>query len=316
MATMQDILPKLDKVEASKAAIKTEIENKGVLVGDAPFDEYSDKIAQISGGGGGKYDAMIEAYGYTDSMNYLENMLNSSYAVTKDWTSYNNYGANDNIFAIPNILGSPVINFSDFKRLSFIPKIDCSKATKLYSTFKNCEFLIEIELINLDLGDSRFTDKLSFQLTFSGCTALKTIKGITGKPTKSIARMFEKCVNLDVPYVDTSLCNSMEYYFPMQGNQETFPEIDLSSNFEDFNLIFSQSYSKLNAKNMTFAGHIPCNLQMPGDNYTRETMMSVINKLDDYSGGVTHKLVFGAISLERLSTDDIAIANNKNWTLA
>ncbi len=312
---MGTIIDKINAATASKQAIKVAIENKGVVVGDIPFSQYSQKVADIPQSQGG-IDALIKQYGYSESMSYLNAMLESSYAITKNWTSYNNYGENTDVYAIPNILGSVGINFSGYRRLLFIPKIDCSKVEKMYSVFRNCEFLIEIELLNLDLGDSKFTDRLSFQLLFSGCKSLKVVKGLTGKPTKSIARMFEGCINLDVPYVDTSLCDSMEYYFPMQGNQKTFPEIDLSSNSENINLILSQSYSKLNVENMTFAGHIACSLQMPGDNYTRETMMNVIRILDDYSGGTTHKLVFGATSLSRLSSDDIEIATNKNWTLA
>jgi len=47
------ISSELTLLSATKTAIAAAIEDKGVVVGTAPFSAYADKIAEISSGGGG-----------------------------------------------------------------------------------------------------------------------------------------------------------------------------------------------------------------------------------------------------------------------
>lgn len=50
---------------------------------------------------------------------------------------------------------------------------------------------------------------------------------------------------------------------------------------------------------------------------TRESLLSIINALKDYSGsGTTYKLTLHAVAKARLSEADIAIATQKGWTIA
>lgn len=128
---------------------------------------------------------------------------------------------------------------------------------------------------------------------------------------------FADCWNLDMPYIDTSKMTVMSYYFPRGGGatQETFPEVDLSSVPEESITIWGENNYKIMARNMSFAGVIKCHLRMIGNNYTRETMLNLFEHLYDYTGGTTHNIEIGSVSLARLSDEDKAIAINKNWTL-
>lgn len=55
---MATIAEKLQTLQTIKNNIKTSIENKGVSVGDVSFTEYSTKIDEISGGGGGTLETI------------------------------------------------------------------------------------------------------------------------------------------------------------------------------------------------------------------------------------------------------------------
>ena len=50
---------------------------------------------------------------------------------------------------------------------------------------------------------------------------------------------------------------------------------------------------------------------------SRDSLLSIINILKDYSGtGTSQTLTIGETALARLTDDDISIATNKGWTLA
>ena len=51
------IASEITRIQGAKADLKTAIEAKGVTVGNGLIDTYADKVAQISGGGGGNYNA-------------------------------------------------------------------------------------------------------------------------------------------------------------------------------------------------------------------------------------------------------------------
>lgn len=69
---------KLNKILQTKSEIKNAIEAKGVSVGNIPFDEYSDKIGEISGGsitlkdfGSDLYVVVYKTDGYSVLIPYI-----------------------------------------------------------------------------------------------------------------------------------------------------------------------------------------------------------------------------------------------------
>lgn len=49
---------------------------------------------------------------------------------------------------------------------------------------------------------------------------------------------------------------------------------------------------------------------------TSDTMIAMLNALADNTGGTPKNITLGAINIAKLSSDQIAIATNKNWTIA
>lgn len=305
---------KLRTLIASKLAIKTAIEAKGVTVGDSPLSEYARKITEISGAG--VMDEILASYSYSDSVNNFKWMLEKSYQITKEWTNYNTPGKLKDLYIVPYIPKPSVICFSDCSNLTFLPDMDCSNNPYTFYAFNGCNKLTEINLVNFDFGTiSGYANRHSHM--FTGCTSLRKITGLKGITDVGLDSMFIGCDILDIPYIDTSKCTGLNQYFPMgtSATQETFPEIDASSIPENTKWILSYSWSGLNVKNMTFAGVISCNVQIFGNNLTKESLLSLFNHLKDHSGGTTHTIETGAVNLAKLSIEEKAIATNKNWTL-
>lgn len=49
---------------------------------------------------------------------------------------------------------------------------------------------------------------------------------------------------------------------------------------------------------------------------THDTIIGLLNILQDLTGKTAQKLTLGATNLNKLTADEKAIATNKNWTLA
>lgn len=270
----------------------------------------------FGGTGKGEIDTLMEQCGYAASIPNLKNMILDSYEKTKDMTAYSGLPNPDySMMFAPEIENPPITAFSFRGQFDLvaIPEIDCTNVTSLFYAFADCLSLREIHFKNLDVG--RFWLGNAFSKFLVNCRSLKKITGFNG--ITSISMEFADCWSLDVPYVDTSRMTIMSYYFPRGSGamQETFPEIDLSSVPEESITIWGENNYKIMARNMSFAGVIKCHLRMIGDNYTRETMLNLFEHLYDYTGGTTHNIEIGSVSLARLSDEDKAIAINKNWTL-
>lgn len=57
-----------------------------------------------------------------------------------------------------------------------------------------------------------------------------------------------------------------------------------------------------------------CNI-FQDTNQSRETLVKILNALEDYSNGSTHTLILGK-NISKLSDEELAIATNKNWTVS
>ncbi|MCD8093960.1 MAG: hypothetical protein LUF01_14495 [Bacteroides sp.] len=312
-----------DKIALLKANIASAISSlrenltgKGVVVEDnETLTTLVGKVNDIQQGG--SIDALMEQCGYSGSVEYMKRMILRSYEHTKDKTDYNNFGNSGFQMVIAPDINTPVkqnFSFREQAALKIVPEIDCSNISTLFYAFHQCRSLEEVHFVNLDLD--RLTLGNAFSNAFNQCYCLKKITGLSGRLKAGIT--FSDCFVLDpVPYLDTSQLTNMNYYFPRSSaaTQETLPEVDMSSIPEGSTTEFGATNYKIMAKNMSFAGIIRCNLRMYGDNYTRETMLNLFEHLYDYTGGTTHTVEIGSVSLARLSDDDKAIAINKNWTL-
>lgn len=133
---------------------------------------------------------------------------------------------------------------------------------------------------------------------FQGCTNLKGSVQLDLSSSKYLSYLFDGCVNLEeiIGFNPSSAVSSMSNCFPTSSS------------------IGGCKLAKLKfADNITFKGQ---NFSIQGCSFTRDSLVELFNSLPDISAytarGITVKLNPGT---SELTTEDIAIATAKNWTV-
>ena len=167
---------------------------------------------------------------------------------------------------------------------------DITGVTDLNCVFQNCS-----SLISLDLTGWNVMNVVEFGSLFQNCVSLKTLK-VTGWRTnnvKNLSYAFYNCKNLtelDLSDWDLDAADDVSsLYF-------TFISCDLLGRL-------------LSPKNINSSVTIP-------NQNSKDTLIAILNNLKDRTSSSSLKLTLGATNLSKLSSDDILIATNKNWSVA
>ncbi len=123
-------------------------------------------------------------------------------------------------------------------------------------------------------------------------------------------------VRLYIKEVDFLNCNFVTLAKEIFSNCISLTTINLPSSLTSISQnIFSNCPS---LKKVTLGDNFNCNnLNLSvSTKYTREIILQWLNALADRTGQTSYKLIIGATNLAKLTEQDIAIATNKNWTLA
>lgn len=236
--------------------------------------------------------------------------------------------------------------FSGFMNLQEVPFIDTSKVTTMSSMFLNCSKLTEVPLLNT----SSVTDMSSM---FNNCSQLKTIPLFNTSNVTTMYGMFSGCAVIDnLPLLDTSKVTKMNDTFKRCYDLKKIPEIN-TQNVTSFNSTFYNCASlyelpALNSSKVTdvnqmfllcnklknFGGLINLgeayNTRQPANvssykltfddspELTHDSLMNVINNLYDIKtkGCNPQGLVLGSINLNKLTSEEIAIATNKGFNVS
>ncbi len=145
---------------------------------------------------------------------------------------------------------------------------------------------------------------------FFGCSHLTTITlPATLKKIGENAFTDVPAKVINLPSGLTSISNQCFY----RANVET---INLPASLTDLAATSFQYCSKL--KNVTLESGFNCNrLNLSYSTlYSTETIVSWLNALADRTGQTAYTLTIGSTNLAKLTSDQIAIATNKNWNLA
>jgi surface protein len=203
-----------------------------------------------------------------------------------------------------------------------IPLIDTSKFTSTASMFQGCSNLTTIP----ELDTSKVTN-MSYM--FQNCSKLTTIPQLDTSNVTNMYSMFYSCSKLEtVPALDTSNVTNMYQMFYGCSNLTTIPQLD-TSNVANVSVAFSYC-SKLTTlggfkdlgkaySTSTSANYSSYTLNLSySNNLTEESLMNVINNLYDIAtaGCKTQKLVLGSTNLAKLTSEQIAIATDKGWTVS
>lgn len=116
-----------------------------------------------------------------------------------------------------------------------------------------------------------------------------------------------------LPVIDLSSATSLQATFCNMYWLKSIEKIIVNENTEFSNTCFSNCY----ANSVIFEGALGCNLIYKTTTLDYESVISIMSILVDYSGTeVTRTLTFNANTKAKLSESDIAIANQKGWTIA
>lgn len=180
---------------------------------------------------------------------------------------------------------------------------------------------------------------------FRDCTSLETVPQFDTISVREMGSMFYNCSNLkEIPRFNTRSVRSISYMFYGCTKLTTIPELDCSNIGRDLNYDSDaqKSFGPFGAINLNLITNIEgfTNLKQSWTtqflsktpNVTVVSMMNIINKLYDWSQGPSdgrytfedgeivaygtdHTLDFGFSNIQKLTSEQIAIATNKGWTL-
>ena len=214
----------------------------------------------------------------------------------------------------------PGYDFSMIKDMSYmfyeclnlvtVPKLNTLAAINMSGLFVGCQALVEIQKIDT----LNVTDMHSM---FASCTSLTTIPQLdTSKVTTmcgpNYGGMFTWCESLtSIPQMDTSNVTNMKYMFYGCESLTTIPLMD-TSKVTDISYMLDGCRSLKN-----LGGFIGLRLSLKLSNFTlltHESLMNVINNLADvHKEPLVKTLTLGEWNINKLTTEEIAIATGKGW---
>lgn len=252
-------------------------------------------------------------------------------------------------FPMINTTGCTQMNyaFQAFSSLKTIPLVDTSSVTSMNNMFTNCYSLEEIPLLNTSSVRQMnymfsYCEKLktiplintasvtTMRYMFSNCRVLESVPFLNTSSVTNMERMFENCYVLkEIPQFDTSNVTSMNNMFYNTTNIERIPELD-GSKLTNVSNMFSNTKAKftefgglknLGEAYLTTASASYSNYTLTltsAPNLTHDSLMNVINNLYDIKtkGCKTQKLVLGTTLKNKLTSDELAIAENKGWVVS
>ena len=214
-------------------------------------------------------------------------------------------------------------SYSDIRKyIKTIPQLDTSNVTNMNSMFYNCENLISIPL----LDTSSVTD---MRIMFLGCTSLITIPQLDTSSVTDMNQMFWNCTSLTtIPQLDTSKVIYMYNMFNGCKSLTTIPQLD-TSNVIGVDSMLSRctslttlgGFQNLGMAYDTTASANYSNYRLDlstSSKLTHDSLMNVINNLYDIKtkGCNPQSLVLGSTNLSKLSSEQIAIATERGWSVS
>lgn len=186
--------------------------------------------------------------------------------------------------------------------LETIPKLNTSNVTNMYSMFQNCYGLRGEDGITLDIGNSANIVQI-----FAECQRLQKIILLNSNTAKfsTLNSVFYNCTNL----VDLSAfyCEKVN-----DIRESCFSGCRNLTNFDGLiNLGKAYTEQTVNYSNYTF------NLSQ-SSKLTHSSLVNIINGVYDIAsiGVASQRLILGSTNLAKLTSEEIAIATNKGWTVS
>lgn len=181
--------------------------------------------------------------------------------------------------------------------LKEIPQIDTSNVTKFISAFRNSK-IATLPQINT----SKATN---MTIAFFGCFSLKTIPLLDTSNVMYMENMLGQCSNLEtIPLLNTSKVINI------RGIIQYCYNLTKVGGFENLGQAYETTQ---NANYSSYKLDLSDNKKL-----THDSLMNVINNLYDIKakGCKAQQLILGSTNIAKLTSEEIAIATNKGWTVS
>ena len=183
-------------------------------------------------------------------------------------------------------------NCNSLTTIGNVSNWNTSNCTAMNSMFRYCRALKEIPPIQTwDLSKVTTLDSI-----FSECSALETVTwtNVNLPLCTNIAQLFRYDYNL-------KYANLSGWNMPSVANNSAYHTFGDCTTLQDLiGFPIPSTYTNLGFQNC--------------ENLSYNSLLTIVNALPTVTG--THTLRINALSLNLLSTEEKAIATNKNWTLA
>ena len=224
----------------------------------------------------------------------------SKFSINNDCINEEGRWEGDELIGKINSLYQFAYNCSELKELN-ANHWDVSSCTDLSSTFDGCSSLQEIHISNWDISSCT-----KMHTTFQNCSSLEDLSEISNWDVSNVTnfyRVFNSCSKLkilDLRLWDCSNCTA----FNQVLNQKTVLTLIGGVSIED---VIANNIGCLNGLSVSTQIQLSAGLD-------RASLRALINGLAEVE--TTQTLTLGATLRAKLTEEDIAIATNKNWTIA
>ena len=197
--------------------------------------------------------------------------------------------------------------------------INTSTATTFYGAFIGCK-----SLRTLDLHNWHYSNVTSLAAMFNGCASLDKVdlghieecQNVT--TTQSMFMNCNSLKELDLHNMISPKCTNFQQMFSTCYNLNwlDISSLDFSKATNLSNMFYGCTYLKVVKWTTDITKGIGINFDFSAStSITHDTIIGLLNILQDLNGKTAQKLTLGKTNLNKLTADEKAIATNKNWTL-
>lgn len=268
----------ITRIKQAKADIKASIEAKGGSVGNGLIDTYASAIDNLPSGGGDVSEYFVKKVSGTTL---------KATTILKKVPMIDTTGATNANSA-----------FNGYNELEEFAFSDFSKITDAGSMCYNCKKLKSFNYLDV----SNITTAMQM---FYYCTSLTKAQSFNTIKATTLRNMFAECSSLiELGELRGDACVNVANVVSNCKNLEIFGGV------KNIGMAYLTTQS---ANNSNYTLSLSSSTKLIHD-----SLMDVINGLYDIAslGVQTQKLVLGSTNLSKISSDEVALATAKGWTVS
>ena len=211
------------------------------------------------------------------------------------------------------IVGTSMKYFFSYCNLEELPQINTSNVTDMNSMF------LGSQAKSLDLSSFDTSNVTNMKYMFDSCENLKEIPYFDMSNTQKVTNIFQSCIQLKtIPKLNWQNVNEIsndQYESYSSGILYNTEYVENIGGFENLGMAYDNSQS---ANYYKYTLSLRSSYSSYSGRLTHESLMNIINNLYDIKtkGCNAQKLILGTTNINKLTSEEIAIATSKNWTVS